>query len=117
MVTRTVTNKKSGKTTTEMVAYISSLVEPPPDVLLSLIRKHWTIESSIFGRRDLFFNEDRSTVRTGNGPYNMALLRSFTISLSQLAGFPSLPEAVRAFKKNSLDVLNYFKLPAGLHAI
>ena len=110
-------NKKSGKTTTETVPYITSLVDPTPEMLLSITRQHWTIESSIFGRRDLSYNEDRSTVRTKHGPYNMALLRSVTISLAKLAGFNSLPDAVREFKKNAPNLLNYFKIPAGLKAI
>lgn len=117
VVTRSVTNKKTGKTTTEVVPYISSLVDPSPQTLLSIIRQHWTIECSIFCRRDVFYNEDRSTLRTKHAPYNLALFRSFTISLAKLAGFNSLPLAVHKFKKCSPSMLNYFKLPAGLYAI
>lgn len=117
LVTRNTENKKTGKTHSEQVAYISSLIDPDPEIFLQITRLHWTIESSIFGKRDLFFNEDRSTIRTKNGPFNMALLKSFSISMAKLAGHSLLPDAVRNFKNQTPDLLLYFKVPAALNVI
>lgn len=97
--------------------YISSLLNPDAKTLLAITRKHWAIENSMFCRRDLFYNEDRSTVRSRHGPYNLALFKSLAISLSYMCGFQSLPLAVQKFKLSAPAVLNYFKIPRGLDAI
>lgn len=93
------------------------LIDPDPEMLLQITRLHWTIEAAIFGKRDLFFNEDRSTIRTKNGPFNMAFLKSFSISMGKLAGFSLLPDAVRNFEKQTPDLLLYFKVPTALKVI
>jgi hypothetical protein len=41
------------------------------------------------------FDEDRSQVRTGNGPQVMATLRNTAISLHRLAGATNIAEALR----------------------
>jgi predicted transposase YbfD/YdcC len=103
-------NKKTGTHSCELVAYITSLLDPSPDALLDLIRLHWTIEDRFFYPRDVTYNEDRQTMRLRHGPLNMALLRSFAISCSHLAGCASVPQAIilaaRAFKK-SFPKLNW----------
>ena len=71
------------------------------------------IESSIFGKRDLFYNEDRSTVRTGNAPFNLALFRSLSIGIANLAGYELLPDAVRQFGTQTHEALKVFKVQIG----
>lgn len=46
-------------------------------------RGHWGIES-IHYVRDVTFGEDRSTVRTGHAPQNLAALRNLVIGLCGL---------------------------------
>jgi len=45
------------------------------------VRGHWAIETRLHYVRDMTYDEDRSQVRTGHGPHNMATLRNMAISL------------------------------------
>ena len=47
-------------------------------------RGHWNIENPIHYVRDVTFGEDRSTVRTGSAPQNLATLRNLVIGLCGL---------------------------------
>lgn len=47
-------------------------------------RGHWTIENPLHYVRDVTFGEDRSTVRTGHAPDNLATLRNLVIGLCAL---------------------------------
>jgi predicted transposase YbfD/YdcC len=53
--------------------------EANPERLLKLNREHWEIENRSHYVRDVTFDEDRSQVRTQNGPQVMASLRNFAI--------------------------------------
>ena len=53
--------------------------EANPKRLLELNRGHWEIENRSHYVRDVTFDEDRSQVRTQNGPQVMASLRNFAI--------------------------------------
>lgn len=48
--------------------------------VLSLVRGHWGIEA-LHHIRDVSYDEDRSRVRTGDGPQAMAALRNLAIAL------------------------------------
>ena len=63
--------------------------------ILELVRGHWTIENSLHWVRDVVFDEDRSQVRTGNGPRTMATLRNLAISILRLAQASSIAKALR----------------------
>ncbi|MFL6111625.1 MAG: hypothetical protein ACJ786_09775, partial [Catenulispora sp.] len=45
--------------------------------------------------RDVFFDEDRSQIRTGNGPQIMAALRNLVITALRLAGVTNIAAALR----------------------
>lgn len=47
----------------------------------TLVRGHWGIETRRHYVRDRTYDEDRSQVRTGNGPRTMAILRNLAIGL------------------------------------
>lgn len=49
-------------------------------------RRHWSIESRLHYVRDVTLGEDRSTVRTGQAPANMAALRNLVIGICALEG-------------------------------
>jgi predicted transposase YbfD/YdcC len=55
-----------------------------PSQLNELWRKQWAIENKLHWVRDVTFDEDRSTVRSGNAPQAMAAIRNIVISLFRL---------------------------------
>jgi predicted transposase YbfD/YdcC len=67
----------STKWTTETVYAITSLtvIQARPTDLARIARGHWGIEDRLHWARDVTYDEDRSQVRTGNGPRVMASLR------------------------------------------
>ncbi len=60
--------------------YISSLPADSKRILKST-RYHWGVENGLHWVLDIAFNEDRSRVRTGHAPANLALLRHMAINL------------------------------------
>jgi hypothetical protein len=61
--------------------------------LAAIIRGHWAIEDGLHWVRDIDFDEDRSQVRTGNGPRVMASLRNLAITILRLARETSIAAA------------------------
>jgi predicted transposase YbfD/YdcC len=76
--------RESKKTTNDVRYYISSLADPPENVLHS-VRSHWAIENMLHWVLDMSFNEDYSRIRKGNAPYAMAIIRHVALNLLQLA--------------------------------
>ena len=110
-LTRRFTNKATGKiTATETVGFICSLVEPDPNTILAVVRKHWTIENSFFHTRDVAYREDQQTMHSRHGPLNMALLRSTAISIANLTGKTNRKDSVAAFNRNPNSFLLTFKV-------
>lgn len=98
-VQRTVEFVKSGKSREEVVYGISSLSPDRADAaqLLDYNRGHWEIENRVHYVRDMTFDEDRSQVRTGNGPRVMASIRNLAMSIFRLLGVRYIPDAIRYF--------------------
>lgn len=96
-IKRTVTDKHSGRTTSETAYAITSLSPQcaTPAQLLAVWRKHWHIENKLHWVRDVTFDEDRSTVRTGTIPQVMATLRNTVIGLLRLLGASNIASACR----------------------
>jgi predicted transposase YbfD/YdcC len=65
----------------------------PPD-LARYVRQQWSIES-LHWIRDSLYQEDKSQVRTRNGPRIMAALRNLAIGALRLAGRADITEATR----------------------
>jgi predicted transposase YbfD/YdcC len=106
-LTRTRTDKKTGKTTVEVVYFITSL--PPsmasPAMLLKLIRDHWSIENLLHRNRDMLLKEDASTVRKNNAPQALAACRNTTLQrLTQQHTSPTI-----AIERNAANPTNAFK--------
>jgi predicted transposase YbfD/YdcC len=63
--------------------------------LAAITRGHWLIEDRLHWVRDMDWDEDRSQVRTGNGPRVMASLRNLAITVLRLTGETSIAAALR----------------------
>ena len=74
-------------------------------------RGHWGIENSLHHVRDVTFDEDRSSVRTGTAPQAMATLRNTTINLHRLAGATNITEACRTMALTNADALTLLGEP------
>jgi len=73
---------RNGKRTEETSYFISSL---PPKVqqIARYIRGHWGIENSLHWTLDVIFSEDRSRIRTGNGPEIASIFRKLALMVLQ----------------------------------
>jgi predicted transposase YbfD/YdcC len=96
-IRRTVTDKQTGRTTSE-VAYAITSLSPQlatPAQLLRAWREHWHIENKLHWVRDVTFDEDHSCVRSGRIPEVMAALRNTALSLLRLLGHTNIASACR----------------------
>ncbi len=66
-----------------------------PARLAALARGQWEIEDRLHWVRDVTFDEDRSQVRTGQGPQVMACLRNLAVSLLRAAGYRNIAQGLR----------------------
>jgi predicted transposase YbfD/YdcC len=87
----------TGERAVEVVYALCSLrfEHAGPAMIATWLRQHWGIENSVHWVRDVTFDEDRSTVRTGNGPQVMATLRNIALNLHRLDGATNIAEACR----------------------
>jgi predicted transposase YbfD/YdcC len=99
VIKREVTHQKSGQNSQEAVYGCTSLSKERADaeMLLNLVRGHWTIENQSHWVRDVTMDEDRSQVRKGNIPEVMAALRNTVIGLLRKAGEGNIAAACRKY--------------------
>ena len=79
--------------------------------LLSLVRRHWTIENRSHWVRDVTYDEDRSQVRCGSIPQIMAALRNLGIGLMRAAGETNIAAASRRFAAQPWAALALIGIP------
>lgn len=65
------------------------------------VRGHWTVENRLHWVRDVTFDEDRSQIRTSNGPRVTASLRNMAVSAMRLARHENLAAAIRTYSARS----------------
>jgi predicted transposase YbfD/YdcC len=96
-ITRRTRKLNDKKWRTEIVYAVTSLTaaQATNAQLATFIRGHWCVENRLHWVRDVTFDEDRSQIRTGNGPRVMATLRNLAISLLRLAGATNIAQALR----------------------
>ncbi|NEQ19200.1 MAG: ISAs1 family transposase [Microcoleus sp. SIO2G3] len=95
----------------QVVYYISSLVKSAADFAKG-IRGHWGIENRLHWVKDVIFDEDRSTIRTGNAPANLSVMRTLAkllrrrlaLNILRRNGYSSITETQR-FTSNDIDKL------------
>jgi predicted transposase YbfD/YdcC len=95
-VTRWRQNATTKKISRERIYLVSSLTsaEATPADLARLLREHWSIEVH-HHIRDLSFDEDHRTNRTGHGPITLAAIREAVINTIQDIGYLYVPEGRR----------------------
>ena len=95
-ITRWRQDTATGKISRETVYAITSLTSAQATAadLARLVREHWTIEAH-HHIRDVTFDEDAATSRTGNGPANLATIRAAIIAAIKDAGYLHVPEGRR----------------------
>ncbi len=103
----------TGVRTVEVVYAICSLPfeHALPAHIAAWLRGHWGIENSLHHVRDVTFDEDRSSVRTGTAPQAMATLHNTTINLHRLAGATNIAEACRTTALTNADALTLLGEP------
>ena len=98
LIQRYTTYKKKGQwhTRAEAVLYITSLTaqEATPDDLLAHVRGHWRVEHAHW-LRDVIWKEDKSLIRTGNGPQVWSAIINLVITLFRIHGVTSYTEETR----------------------
>jgi predicted transposase YbfD/YdcC len=95
--------KVKGKWSRETCYAVTSagVTQASPGQLAAIIRGHWAIEDRLHWIRDLDFDEDRSQIRTGNGPQIMAALRNLAVTILRLAGATNIAAALRYHARRS----------------
>jgi predicted transposase YbfD/YdcC len=98
-IQRRVIKQKTAKESLEQVYGITSLTREraTADVLLDVVRSHWSIENKSHWVRDVVFQEDGSQVRKGSIPQVMAALRNAAIGLMRWSGESCIAAACRRF--------------------
>lgn len=106
-IKRTRIINKTGEKTVEEEFFATSLPKEKADerVLLDIVRGHWTIENKVHYVRDMAFDEDRSQIRTGNGPRVMAIIRNLVINVLRILGYTKITQSLR---RNSLNTSRIF---------
>ena len=112
MIQRETTNKKTGEDTSEVAYGITSQTpeQADPEELLSINRGHWTIENECHYIIDWNYDEDRSRIRTGNGPENMTRLRRFAVGIIKAKGVRSVAQKMRQLTQNVRAVFDYLRM-------
>lgn len=87
---------RSGRPYAERHFYISSHTASA-DEFAHLIRGHWQVENNLHWVKDVILAEDACRTRAGYAPQNLAMLRSWAVTLFRLQGYRSISQALRRF--------------------
>ncbi len=112
MIERITTNKKSGKETRDVAYGITSKTPELASAaqVLQDNRCHWSIENTCHYIIDWNYDEDRSRIRTGNGPENITRLRRFAVGIIKSKGVRSVAQKMRKLSQNTRAVFDYLKM-------
>ena len=112
VVERESIDKKTGKHSREIAYGITSRTpeQADPRRVLATNREHWSIENSCHYIIDWNYDEDRSRIRTGNGPENISRLRRFAISIIKLKGARNVAQEMRRLSRNVRLVLDHLRM-------
>jgi predicted transposase YbfD/YdcC len=101
-VTRRIRALSGGTWRTVTVHLVTSMdaSQASPAQFARWIRGHWHIEA-LHHIRDVTYREDRSQVRTGNGPQVMAMLRNLAIAIMKVAGAAGIAATNRHYARKA----------------
>lgn len=91
------TREINEKATTEERFYLSSLSHKLIKKIGQSIKSHWAVENSLHYTLDVTFSQDKSRIRTGNGPENIGILRHIAVNILKNA-----PNAKKSSPSNNL---------------
>ena len=105
-------DKKTGEISTETAYGITSQTPQQANAhcVLQTNRGHWCIENSCHYIIDWIYDEDRSRIRTGHGPENIARLRRFAVGLIKSKNVTSVAQKMRMLAMNPRAVLDYLRM-------
>jgi predicted transposase YbfD/YdcC len=108
LIERYTTYRKNGqwRTRAEAVLYLTSLGvgETTPEDLLAHVRGHWRVEHAHW-LRDVIWKEDKSLIRSGNGPQIWSALANLVITLFRIHGVTRFAEETRRCAQDSRRAL------------
>jgi hypothetical protein len=114
LIERYVTYKKNGQwvTRAESVLYLTSLAEDEttPQDLLAHVRGHWRVEHTHW-LRDVIWKEDKSLIRTGNGPQVWSAITNLVITLFRIHGVTRFAEETRHCAQDPRRALQLLGIP------
>lgn len=84
----------------ETVYFITSKDDLSAKGAAKIIQDHWQIENNLHWQKDWTFLEDRQTLRLGNAPQAMSLLRSMAIGLLHGLGVSSVSQSLSVLQMN-----------------
>ncbi len=87
---------RGGRPYAEQHYYISSHTASAEE-FAAIIRGHWQVENNLHWVKDVVLAEDACETRAGYAPENLALLRSWAVTLFRLHGYHSISRALRRF--------------------
>jgi predicted transposase YbfD/YdcC len=104
-VTRTRTQLTRAKTSTRSIETVYAITlldvrDATGAQIGGFVRTHWGVENKLHYVRYVTWDEDRSQIRTGNGPQVMASLRNLAITILRLAGETNIAAALRHHASN-----------------
>ena len=101
MIRRARHSKATGKASIETAYGVTSHTPDTANAqnILTLNRGHWCIENTAHHCLDWSWDEDRSRIRTGNGPENTTRLRRFAIGLIKARGRRGRPDPAKTQQK------------------
>ena len=104
---------KTGKRSEQTIYGITSLsVEKfGAQEILSLTRKHWSIENGLHYRRHVTFKEDKVRETKKTGGRVLAVLNNLTIGILRLVGWENLAQARRYFSALIDEALKLILFP------
>ena len=69
----------------------------------AIVRGHWGIENTLHYRKDMLMNEDRHNLGTGDGPFNLSMMRSAALAILDRLRLPFIHGATTPQKATFLQ--------------
>ena len=112
VIQREFTDKKTGKYSCDISYGITSRTpeQADPQRVLATNRGHWSIENCCHYIVDWNYHEDRSRIKTGNGPENITRLRRFAIGIIKSKKVRSVSQKMRQLMGNVRLVFDYLRM-------